>query len=101
MKLQALKKKLFEFQKNNDALRLSVLRYLLAEVQNKEIEYRAEGKEITDEDLAKIIQKQIKRRNDSIELYKKGNRQDLVDQELSELEVLKEFEAYVQTPEVA
>lgn len=91
MQLQELKAKLFEFQKNNDTLRVSVLRYLLAQVHNREIELRAESKEIDNEGLVNIIEKQIKQRDDSIESFREGNRQDLVDKETGERVVLKEF----------
>jgi len=39
----------------------------------------------------RVIKKQIKQRNDSIENYKMGNRQDLVDKETAELKLLEEY----------
>lgn len=99
MKSQKLREKLIEFQKSRDALRLGVLRFLLADVTNREIQLRDEGREFTDEDLVKVIAKQIKRHNDSIEAYTKGGRVDLVEKETSEVEVLREFENYVNSLE--
>ncbi|MFA6982291.1 MAG: GatB/YqeY domain-containing protein [Patescibacteria group bacterium] len=91
MLLNDLQTRVFTYQKAGDVLRLSVLRFLLAALKNKEIELRVSGGVITDEVVKKVIEKQIKQHNDSIESYKKGNRQDLVDKETSELRILEEF----------
>lgn len=93
MILEDLKHKVIEFQKSGDALRLDVLRYLLAQVQNKEIELRAQQKPITDEDVFKLIRKQIKNRKEAIELYEKARRTDLLEKENTELGVYMEFAA--------
>lgn len=96
MTVADLQKKLYESQKAGDALRVGVLRYLLSAMKNKEIELRAEGKTLSEEDVRKVISKQIKQRNDSIESYKSGGRQDLADKEQSEREILEELLANVQ-----
>jgi uncharacterized protein len=95
MKLQQLQKKLFEFQKSKYTLRVSVLRYLLAAIQNKEIALRAEGIQLSNEDVLAVMYAQIKQREQSIEDYGSAGRQDLVDKEASELEVLKELLHFV------
>lgn len=91
MILDQLKSKLIEYSKAKDTLRLSVLRYFLSKIKDREIEMRPTGEVMTDEVAFKILRKQVKERNQSIELYEKGNRADLVQKELAELEVLKEF----------
>lgn len=91
MILDDLKSKLVDFQKSGDTLRLGVLRFLLSQVKNKEIEFRGQHKEMADEDVFKVIRKEIKNRKENIELYEKISRNDLLEKEKSELEVYLEF----------
>ena len=91
MILDDLKSKLVDFQKSGDTLRLGVLRFLLSQVKNKEIEFRGQRNEMTDEDVFKVIRKEIKNRKENIELYEKISRNDLLEKEKSELEVYLEF----------
>ena len=91
MILDQLRSKLVEYAKAKDALRLGVLRYYLSKVKDKEIELRPSGEVMNDDIAFKLLRKQIKERNQSIELYEQGKRQDLVDKETAELQVLKEF----------
>lgn len=91
MIIDDLRSKLVDFQKSGDTLRLDVLRFLLSQVKNKEIEFRSQHKEMTDEDVFKVIRKEIKNRKESIELYEKISRNDLLEKEKSELDVYLEF----------
>ena len=91
MILDDLRSKLVEYQKANDSLRVGVLRFFLSQVQNKEIEFRSQGKELTDEDVFKVLRKEIKNRKEGMELYEKNGRQDLLDKEKAELEVYMEY----------
>jgi uncharacterized protein len=91
MVIDTLKSKVVEYYKAKDMERLGVLRFYLSVVQNKEIELKPEGKKVDDEVAFAVLKKQIKQRNQSIELYEKGGRKDLVEKEQSELVVLKEF----------
>lgn len=91
MIIDDLKSKLVDFQKSGDTLRLDVLRFLLSQVKNKEIEFRSQHKEMTDEDVFKVIRKEIKNRKENIELYEKISRNDLLEKEKSELDVYLEF----------
>lgn len=75
--------------KNKDAMRTSTLRMVIASMQNLAIEKR--GKELEDSDILKIILRQLKQHQDSIESFKKGDRADLVEKETSELEILKSY----------
>jgi len=63
--------------KKRDALRLLTSAFKQIEVD--------ERKELSDDDVIKIIQKQVKSRNDSIEQYKKAGRDDLMQIELDEI----------------
>jgi uncharacterized protein YqeY len=97
----ALKEKLAEDLKDamrsSDALRRDVLRGLLTAVSNSEIarvnvkDESASREDLTDEQTIDVIQKQAKQRRESIEEFKKAGRQDLVDRETAELELLSAY----------
>lgn len=91
MIIEKLKQQLISALKAHDTVRVSVLRFLLSGIKNKEIELRTQGIELADEHVIKVIVKQIKQRNDSIAGYKKGNREDLVAKETAELEILTQL----------
>ena len=87
----ALKKKLIEYMKAKDAERVGVVRFLLSAISNKEIDFKGQGMEMEDKHVVKVILKQIKQRKDSIESYKSGGRDDLVQKETGELAILEEI----------
>ena len=89
MILDTLKSQLTDSIKARDMKRVGVLRLLISAINNKEIQLRTQSIELEDKHIIKSIQKEIKQRNDSIEAYKKGNRQDLVDKEAAELKLLE------------
>jgi len=74
-----------------DELRTSVLRMLISAIGYYEIQKGGAGYEATDEDVQAVIQKEAKQRNDSIEQFKNAGRQELVDKEIKELELLKVY----------
>lgn len=74
-----------------DELQKSVLRMLLSAINYYEIQKGGAGYEATDEDVTSVIQKEVKQRKDSIEQFKAGGRQDLVDKEIKELEILQTY----------
>ena len=77
-----------EAMKARDKLKLSTLRLLIAEIKNKEI--AAKG-ELKDHEILVLIQKAVKQRQDSIEQYRKGGREDLADKEEGEMKILKTY----------
>ncbi|MBI2032647.1 MAG: GatB/YqeY domain-containing protein [Candidatus Levybacteria bacterium] len=89
------KQKLQEELKNSmmarDELRTSVLRLLLSSLSYYEIQKGGAGYTASEEDVLSVIQKEAKQRRDSIEEFKKAGRQELVDKETSELEILQSF----------
>ena len=91
MILDDLRSKLVEYQKGNESFKLGVLRFLLSQIHNKEIELHGQKKELTDEDAFKVLRKEIKNRKENIELYEKANRPDLLEKEKAELELYLEF----------
>lgn len=91
MILESLKSKLTEYMKARDIERVAVLRLLISAINNKEIQLRSQGMEMEDKHVIKAIKKEIKTRKDSIESYVEGKREDLADQERSELKILEEI----------
>jgi uncharacterized protein len=78
--------------KAGDSRRVSTLRLVNSSLKNADIEARGQGKPpLTDEDLLSLLQKMIKQRQESVELYQKGNRADLVAQEQGEIEIISAY----------
>jgi uncharacterized protein YqeY len=82
---QKLNDDLHDAMRARDETRKSALRMALASIHNAEI---ATGKELDDEGTTGVIAKEVKQRRESIEEFLKAGRQDLVDKERGELEVL-------------
>ena len=78
-----------EAMKAKDAAKVNALRFLTSAIKNKEIEVRPNA--ITEEDILSVLKKSVKQRQDSIEMYLKGGRQDLVDQEKLELSIIESY----------
>ncbi len=91
MNKQKLREDLKQSMLAKNELKTSVLRLLLSAINYYEIQKGGAGYEATPEDILSVIQKEAKQRNDSIEQYKNANRQELVDKEEKELEILKTY----------
>ena len=74
--------------KARDAVRVSTLRLAMAAAHNRQIEL---GHELTDAEVIEVLDRQVKQRRESIELYRKGGRPELADAEEAELAILREF----------
>ncbi len=74
--------------KRQQKVELATLRLLLSEIKNAEI---AQQKPADDNKVLDVITKEVKRRRESIEAFKKGNRSDLVAQEEAELAILMSY----------
>ena len=83
-----LEKDLIEAMKQHDDEKTSVLRMIKSVLQNKEIEKK---QDLEDADVLTLIQSQIKSRRDSIEMYKKGDREDLAQKEQKEIDILTPY----------
>jgi len=71
-----------------DAARLSTLRMVKAAMMNRQID---KGGELTDEELAKLLQSLLKQRRDSVEQYEKGGRAELAAKERAEISVIEAY----------
>jgi len=76
--------------KSKDKNKISTYRLILSGIKDLDINNRSgpNKKETDDEDVKKLLKKMIKQRSESIELYKKNNRQDLLDIEQGEVDIL-------------
>lgn len=76
------------YMKEKDSFSLGVVRMIKGAIQLESINKK---KELTDEEIISVISKQIKMRKDSIVEFEKGNRQDLVEQNKKEIEILNKY----------
>jgi uncharacterized protein YqeY len=78
--------------KSQDKLRLSTLRLVNAAIKNADIEARGAGRDaLADADILGLLQKLIKQRQESVELYDKGGRAELAEQERGEIAIISGF----------
>jgi uncharacterized protein YqeY len=75
-------------RKGGDKARTLLLGTIIADVKNREIEVR---RDLTDDDVIEVLRRGIKRRRESIDMYGKGNRQDLADKERVEVDMLSTY----------
>lgn len=82
-----------EAMKAKDQCRVSTLRLILAALKDRDIAARTKGKSdgIGEDEILEMLQKMVRQRQDSIEMYTKGNRPDLVDKETAEIEIIEQF----------
>src|SRR5258707_6276662 len=75
-----------------DERKLSTLRMVNSTIKNADIEARGQGKPpLSDGDLLSVFQKMIKQRQESVELYDKGGRAELADQEREEIAIISAY----------
>jgi uncharacterized protein YqeY len=74
--------------KAQDANRTSTLRMVKAAMMNRQIE---KGSELDDDDMQKLLRSLVKQRRDSVEQYEKAGRQELVDKEKAEIDVIETY----------
>ena len=81
--------------KSGDKARLGTLRLMLSALKDREIGVgtggMGAGGPLSEAEALQVLQRMVKQRRDSIESYRQGKRQDLVDQEAAEIAVIEEF----------
>src|SRR6266700_1752286 len=93
---QKLRKDIQDAQRMRDQVRLDTLRMALGAIHNLEVartdrknpEYR---QPLTEADCMRVLEQEIKKRNQAIPFYKQGGRSDLVEKEQRELEILQSY----------
>ena len=84
--------KLNEALKTQDKKTYSTLRLVVAAIKDLLIAKKLKDKQtLSDNDLISLLKKMVKQRNDSCEAYKKGGRNELVENEMSEIKIINEF----------
>src|SRR5438067_996658 len=87
-----IKEQIKEAMKAKEAVRLSVVRGLVASFTNELVSLkRLTTEELSDEEVLAVIRRQVKQRKDSIEQFTKGGRSDLADNEKTELAILETY----------
>ncbi len=74
--------------KARDSVRLTTLRMILADLQRKEKEDRSP---VDNKTAVQILQSMTRKRKEAIEQFRKGKREDLVEKELAEMEIIAEY----------
>ena len=77
-----------------DKDKVLTLRLIVSAVKDKEIEKRGDGAKdtsIKDEDVIAVLNKMLKQRRESLEIYKKASRNDLAEKEDKEINIIQEF----------
>src|SRR3989339_443442 len=93
MLLEKIKQDLISAMKSKDEVVLGTLRMLDAAIKNKVIERRTKGKidPMTEYEVMEIISSEVKKRKDAVDLYTKGNREELAKKEAAEIDILKKY----------
>lgn len=77
--------------KSGDTERRDVIRLLQSALKNAAIEWRKPAADLSDEEVQGVVRRLVKQRKDSIEQYRAGGREDLVENETKEMIILSEF----------
>ena len=85
---EKIKSDLIVSMKEKDKFKLDVIRMLKSAVQNETIEKK---KELTDEEVLAVIKREVKKRNSSIEEYKKYGKEEMVENLSKEVEILNTY----------
>ena len=86
--VEKLEKDMITAMKEKDKATLTVIRMIKASLKQEQIDHK---KEINDDLLIDVVNKQIKMRRDSLVEFEKGNRQDLIEKTNSEINVLMAY----------
>lgn len=86
--VEQLEKDMIEAMKNHEKERLAVIRAVKAGLKQEQIDHK---KEINDDLLIDVVNRQVKMRKESIVEFEKGGRQDLIDQTQAEIDILMKY----------
>ena len=88
---EKLKEDLKTAMKAGDREKVDALRLINAALKDKDIEARVAGGTVADADVLAVLQKMIKSRQESLDIYQKNNRPDLAEKEQSEINVILSY----------
>lgn len=93
---ETFRKDMFEATRNHDINKVDILKLSLASIKNVEVE---KGEPLEDSEIINVLRKEVKKIKDSIEQYEKMGREDLLQKEKSQLEVLNSYLPKLMTEE--
>lgn len=85
---EQLETDLLEAVRNRDELKRSALRLIKASLQSEE---KSRGKALGDDEVVQVLSREAKRRRESIDAFRHGNRPDLVEKEEAELSIISKY----------
>lgn len=93
---QQLRKDIQDAQRHRDQSRLDTLRMALGAIHNLEVartdrKHPEYGQPLTEADVTRVLEQEVKKRNQAIPLYKQGERLDLAEKEQRELDILQSY----------
>lgn len=88
---EAFNNELKTAMKAGDKRRVETLRMVNAALKDRDIEARGQGKTLSDDDILALLQKLVKSRQESAEIYEKAGRDDLATQEREEIAIIQGF----------
>lgn len=77
--------------KAGDKQRVATIRLINAAIKDRDIEARGQGKTVGEADILALLQKMIKSRRESLDIYTKAGREELAKQESDEIAIIEEF----------
>ena len=77
--------------KAGDRRRVDTIRLITATLKDRDIEARGHGKEVSNDDILAMLQKMVKSRQESMDIYDKNGRPELAQQEREEIAIISEF----------
>lgn len=88
MLLEQIVKDLENATRKQDPLVLKTIRFILSEIRYEEIDKQ---RKLTDDEIVQSLAREVKKRQEAIEMMRRGNRLELVDEELAKIEVIKKY----------
>jgi hypothetical protein len=85
---EEIQKRIISALKRKNQTELKVLRFILSQINYAEIDKK---QKLTDQDIILLMQKEMKKRLEAIEMFKKSNRTDIVMDEENQVDIIKEF----------
>lgn len=86
--LEQLTEDMKQAMRAREKLKLSTIRMLISQLKNERID---SGTDLTPGEEIQVLMNAAKKRKEAIEAYRAGNRQDLLDKELQELEIIQQY----------
>ena len=74
-----------------ESAKVTTIRFIQSEIKNKEISVRTENRDLTEDEVLDVLNKEAKKRKDNITLYTQNGREDLASGEQAELDIIMNY----------